>query len=229
MSTTVAGSGLGRPPDSDTERLASAAAEGSLDALGQLYERYVDLTYRFIAVRVGDQATAEDVTSELWMRVSRVIRGYRTIGSGFSAWLLTLASRLVADHYRKPVIKRETPTADMLALDPVSAGESPEDAAIRSDAAAMVVRALQHLSTRQRECVTLRFFVGLSVAETAEAMGRGEGSVKVLQHRALRKLATVLNGATSARTANLSPSGSVTWVTNAADGASAVESEERAP
>lgn len=192
MPRTVAHRGTSRDPDADTERLAHEAANGSDEALGELYERYVDMSFRFIGVRVPDRATAEDVTSELWIRVAHTIGKYTTIGGGFPAWLLTIASRLVADHYRRPAIRRESPTADMLALDATSMSESPEDSVVRSDRARSIARAVEELSPRQRECVTLRFFVGLSIAETAAAMHRTHGSVKVLQHRALKKLGSVL-------------------------------------
>lgn len=199
MTAPRTGPAAGSPDDPDrplrefeVEELAAAAAAGSLDALGLLYERYADLSYRFIVVRVQDQALAEDIASELWMKVARAIGGYQTAGKGFPAWLLTIASRLIIDHFRKPVRKRETPTADMLALDTAAAGDGPEEAALRSETAAAVAAALEKLPARQRECLVLRFFVGLSIAETAQAMSRTEGSVKVLQHRSLRKLATVL-------------------------------------
>lgn len=191
MSRTVTRRGS-RQPDADTERLALAAAEGSEQALGALYERYVDLSFRFVSVRVADRATAEDVTSDLWIRIAQTIGKYTTVGGGFPAWLLTIASRLVADHYRRPVVRRESPTADMLALDSTSLSESPEESVVRSDRARAIARAVEQLSPRQRECVTLRFFVGLSIAETAAAMSRTHGSVKVLQHRALKKLGSVL-------------------------------------
>jgi RNA polymerase sigma-70 factor (ECF subfamily) len=199
MTAPRTGPAAGSPDDSegrlrelDVEQLAAAAAAGSLDALGLLYERYADLSYRFIVVRVQEQAHAEDITSELWMKVARAIGGYQKAGKGFPAWLLTIASRLIIDHFRKPARKRETPTADMLALDTAALGDGPEEAALRSETAATVARALEKLPARQRECLVLRFFVGLSIAETAQAMSRTEGSVKVLQHRSLRKLATVL-------------------------------------
>jgi RNA polymerase sigma-70 factor (ECF subfamily) len=182
----------------EIEELAVEAAAGSIDALGELYERCADLSYRFVAVRVQDQASAEDIASELWMRVARHIRGYNSTGSGFTAWLLTIASRLIADHFRKPHRRRETPTGDMLALDAVTHVDGPEEAAIRSDTAATVALALERLPARQRECLTLRFFVGLSVAETAATMGRTVGSVKVLQHRALKRLASALPPQTGA-------------------------------
>ncbi|MBM7784827.1 RNA polymerase sigma factor [Tenggerimyces flavus] len=199
MTAPRTGPAAGSPDDPDrplreyeVEELAAAAAAGSLDALGLLYERYADLSYRFIVVRVQDQALAEDIASELWMKVARAIGAYQTAGKGFPAWLLTIASRLIIDHFRKPVRKREMPTADMLALDTAAVGDSPEEAALRSETAAAVAGALEKLPARQRECLVLRFFVGLSIAETAQAMNRTEGSVKVLQHRSLRKLATVL-------------------------------------
>lgn len=205
MSGTVTRRGVSRQPDADTERLAQAAAGGSEEALAELYERYVDLSFRFVGVRVGDRATAEDITSELWIRVAQTIDRYTTVGGGFPAWLLTIATRLIADHYRRPAIRRESPTADMLALDSAALVDGPEAAVLSADRARLIARAVEQLSPRQRECVTLRFFVGLSIAETAAAMKRTHGSVKVLQHRALRKLGAVL----AREGANSLPTGSV--------------------
>jgi RNA polymerase sigma-70 factor (ECF subfamily) len=184
-------------PD-EVERLAVAAAALAADGannppLGELYERYVDVIYRYVARKLADKRAAEDLTSEVWLRVARAIRTYTTRGPGsFTAWLFTIANRLVATYYRNNGRRRESLTADMLAVDIESDDLSPVEVAERHETARAMEAAVSRLTVKHRECVVLRFYHGLSLAETAEVMGVTVNCVKQMQFRALGKLRTVL-------------------------------------
>lgn len=175
------------------EALAVRAAAGDQDAMSQLYERYADPLYRYLHVRSGgDHARTEDACQDAWIRVVRAIGTYEVTGKGFPAWLFTIARNTLMDTYRRSTSRPETPTADMLRLDSPSIEVGPDEATLRREVAAQLAAAIRSLPAKQAQIVTLRFFDGLTVAETASVLGATEGSVKTSQHRALRTLAKIL-------------------------------------
>jgi RNA polymerase sigma-70 factor (ECF subfamily) len=161
--------------------LIEAAQAGDRDAFGQLYARYASGVSRFIGSRTRDLALAQDLTSETFARALRRIDSVTDQGRDVGAWFTTIARNLVLDHVKSHRYQRETPTAEITDARPDQ--DTPEQAVIRREAAADVRRRVGQLPTDQQECIRLRFFNELSVAETAAAMGRNEGAVKALQHR----------------------------------------------
>jgi RNA polymerase sigma-70 factor (ECF subfamily) len=157
------------------------------DAFAVLYGRYVDLIYRFVYYRVGTHALAEDLTSETFLRALRRMSMFTWQGKDFGAWLVTIARNLVLDHFKSSRHRLEVSTAE-----PLETGrweEGPERAVLDSFTHRALFSAVRELGSEQRECVVLRFLHGLSVAETAEVMGKNSGAIKALQHRATRSLA----------------------------------------
>ncbi|WDG30531.1 sigma-70 family RNA polymerase sigma factor [Streptomyces sp. CA-278952] len=179
--------------DSDSARmmdLVERAQAGEADAFGRLYDQYSDTVYRYIYYRVGGKATAEDLTSETFLRALRRISTFTWQGRDFGAWLVTIARNLVADHFKSSRFRLEVTTGEMLDANEVA--RSPEDSVLESLSNAALLQAVRRLNPQQQECVTLRFLQGLSVAETARVMGKNEGAIKTLQYRAVRTLARLL-------------------------------------
>ncbi|WP_405659475.1 ECF subfamily RNA polymerase sigma factor, BldN family [Streptomyces sp. RK9] len=179
--------------DSDSARmmeLVERAQAGESDAFGRLYDQYSDTVYRYIYYRVGGKATAEDLTSETFLRALRRIGTFTWQGRDFGAWLVTIARNLVADHFKSSRFRLEVTTGEMLDANEVE--RSPEDSVLESLSNAALLDAVRRLNPQQQECVTLRFLQGLSVAETARVMGKNEGAIKTLQYRAVRTLARLL-------------------------------------
>ena len=174
----------------DVWELVRRAQAGDAEGFGLLYDRYVDVVYRFLCHRVGDRATAEDLTSETFVRALRRIDSLTFQGRDVGAWLVTIARNLVLDHVKSSRHRLEVATADMRDADRAVPG--PEEAVLQRITNAALLAGMQQLSDEQRECLVLRFLRGLSVAETAAAMGRKDGAVKALQHRAVRRLAALL-------------------------------------
>jgi RNA polymerase sigma-70 factor (ECF subfamily) len=170
--------------------LVRRAQGGDAEGFGLLYDRYVEVVFRFLLHRVGDRATAEDFTSETFVRALRRIDSLSFQGRDVGAWLVTIARNIVLDHVKSSRVRLEVSTADMRDADRATAG--PEDAVLQSMANAELLAGVRQLSAEQRECVALRFLHGMSVAETAAAMGKKDGAVKALQHRAVRRLAALL-------------------------------------
>ncbi|MBQ1092311.1 ECF subfamily RNA polymerase sigma factor, BldN family [Streptomyces sp. B93] len=179
--------------DSDSARmmdLVERAQSGEAEAFGRLYDQYSDTVYRYIYYRVGGKATAEDLTSETFLRALRRIGTFTWQGRDFGAWLVTIARNLVADHFKSSRFRLEVTTGEMLDANEVE--RSPEDSVLESLSNAALLDAVRRLNPQQQECVTLRFLQGLSVAETARVMGKNEGAIKTLQYRAVRTLARLL-------------------------------------
>ncbi|MER7843327.1 ECF subfamily RNA polymerase sigma factor, BldN family [Kitasatospora sp. NPDC096077] len=170
--------------------LVERAQAGESDAFGRLYDHYADTVYRYIYYRVGSRATAEDLTSETFLRALRRIGTFTWQGRDFGAWLVTIARNLVADHFKSSRFRLEVTTGEM--LDSNECERSPEESVLESLSNAALLDAVRRLNPQQQECVTLRFLQGLSVAETARIMGKNEGAIKTLQYRAVRTLARLL-------------------------------------
>ncbi|MER7580045.1 ECF subfamily RNA polymerase sigma factor, BldN family [Kitasatospora sp. NPDC097691] len=198
--TGSAGVGRGRSrtatgPGYETEHnpimeLVERAQAGESEAFGRLYDHYADTVYRYIYYRVGSRATAEDLTSETFLRALRRIGTFTWQGRDFGAWLVTIARNLVADHFKSSRFRLEVTTGEM--LDSNECERSPEESVLESLSNAALLDAVRRLNPQQQECVTLRFLQGLSVAETARIMGKNEGAIKTLQYRAVRTLARLL-------------------------------------
>jgi RNA polymerase sigma-70 factor (TIGR02952 family) len=179
-----------RPADPARDELRDIvlrARAGESDAFGVLYARYVDLVYRFVYYRVGTHALAEDLTSETFLRALRRMSVFTWQGKDFGAWLVTIARNLVLDHFKSSRHRLEISTADLLEIDRWE--EGPERAVLDSFTHRALFSAVRELGSEQRECLVLRFLHGLSVAETAEIMGKNTGAIKALQYRATRSLA----------------------------------------
>jgi RNA polymerase sigma-70 factor, ECF subfamily len=190
--TTDDGDGAGGDAGIDrvVVEIVARAQAGDADAFGELYDRYVDLIYRYIYYRVGSQALAEDLTSETFLRALRRITTFTWQGRDIGAWFVTIARNLVADHFKSGRYRLEVATSDMLDAD--RAEEGPENAVLDSISNGALLEAVKQLGSEQQECIVLRFLQGLSVAETALAMGKNDGAIKALQYRAVRALGRLL-------------------------------------
>jgi RNA polymerase sigma-70 factor (ECF subfamily) len=170
--------------------LVELARNGDKDAFGQLYDHYQPSVYRFLYYRVGSMTLAEDLTAETFFRALRSMHSFRWQGKDFGAWLMTIARNLTADHFKAGRTRLEQTTEDMQTLDTTS--EGPEIEVLSSLTNETLLRALGELPTEQRECLIMRFLQGLSIAETAEILGRSSGAVKQLQLRGVRNLAKLI-------------------------------------
>jgi RNA polymerase sigma-70 factor (TIGR02952 family) len=174
----------------DVWGLVRLAQQGDAEAFGRLYDHYVTMVFRYLYHRVGDRALAEDFTSETFMRALRRIDSLSFQGRDVGAWLVTIARNIVRDHVKSSRYRLEVSTADMRDADRTT--EGPEDAVVSRLTHEQLLACVRQLGSEQQECISLRFLQGLSVAETAAVMGKKDGAIKALQHRAVRRLASLL-------------------------------------
>jgi RNA polymerase sigma-70 factor (TIGR02952 family) len=177
-------------PPLDVWELVRRVQAGDAEAFGQLYDHYVTMVHRYLYHRVADRALAEDLTSETFVRALRRIDSLSFQGRDVGAWLVTIARNLVLDHVKSSRYRLEVTTADMRDAD--RATDGPEDAVVQQLTNEQLLSCIRQLGGEQQECISLRFLQGLSVSETAAVMGKKDGAIKALQHRAVRRLARLL-------------------------------------
>jgi len=165
------------------------AREGDQQALADVYDWYLPRIYRYVLARVGNVAEAEDLTEDIFLRMLGAIGDYRRRGVPFSAWLFRIAHNHVVSYFRRNGVRGRQ---GVLHEGIVDSRQGPASIVEMRLTVEEVVRAAQSLPEAQREVIALRFAVGLSVAETAQVLGKREGNVKALQHKAVVKLQQVL-------------------------------------
>ena len=174
----------------DETSLLQQAQQGDTEAFGQIYEMYSPLVFRFLLAHMDSQLDAEDLTEEVFLRAWQSLPGYRMRGVPFTGFLFRVARNALYDHYR-----RTRKRANDSGLDQELVDDFQPDPA-ESVPAYMERRELRQTLARLREdyrtVLVLRFLVGLSPEEAAQAMDRSPGAVRVLQHRALAALRKLL-------------------------------------
>ncbi|HEU4760523.1 MAG TPA: sigma-70 family RNA polymerase sigma factor [Dehalococcoidia bacterium] len=172
--------------------LVDAARAGNEAALSELYSLYFPRVYRYILARTGNTYDAEDLAEEVFLRMLDAIERFEWREAPFSAWLFRIAHNAVISQRRKDGARgRSAPLSEGLPVD----GQGPDELVENRLALNEIMRAAQGLPEAQRQVISLRFAAGLSVAETARAMGKGEGNVKVIQHKAIAKLREMMGQA----------------------------------
>lgn len=172
-------------PDFDERLVVEQAQSGDQDALSTLYTFYFPRVYRYVAGRVRSTQDAEDVTEEVFLRLVANLKRFEWRGLPFGAWVFRIARNEVVSHVRRQ--RRRGVPAQLSETMP----DERQDhvAAYELQATIEVVReATAKLPPAQRDVISLRFGAGLSVAETALALGKTQNNVKVLQHKAIAKL-----------------------------------------
>jgi RNA polymerase sigma-70 factor (ECF subfamily) len=162
-----------------------AARAGDEGAVAELYNAYFPRVYRYMLARTGNVGDAEDLAEEVFIRVLDALGRFEWREAPFSAWLFRIAHNAIVSHQRRNGARgRLTRLSPLL---PVKT-QGPEEMVEARMTLDEVMRATEKLPEAQRQVIALRFGAGLSVAETARTLGKGEGNVKVIQHKAIAKL-----------------------------------------
>jgi RNA polymerase sigma-70 factor (ECF subfamily) len=179
------------PVSVEGERAAvDRARGGDQQALADLYDWYMPRIYRYALARLGNVAEAEDLTEEVFLKMLGAIGEFRWKDVPFSSWIFRIAHNHVATHFRRTA-QRGGPTSPI--PEEYIDGRADFEAAIEQQITMEEVRrATELLPDAQREVIALRFAVGLSIADTARVLGKREGNVKALQHKAVAKLQKML-------------------------------------
>jgi RNA polymerase sigma-70 factor (ECF subfamily) len=172
-------------PAADLRRLVNFAQRGDREALEALYLLHFDRIYSYLHLSVGNRHDAEDLTTQTFLKMLEAIGRFRWQSAPFSAWLFRIAHNLAMDHFR--ATRRWQPEEDV--PEPEDATEtSAEDAAFESIGRRSMFELIENLSHEQKQVLTLKFVFNFSNGEAAAILGKTEGAVKSLQHRALVSL-----------------------------------------
>jgi RNA polymerase sigma-70 factor, ECF subfamily len=177
----------------EEQSLVERAQRHDQEAFAELYERYFDKIYRYIALKIGDRFEAEDMAQQVFLNALKSISSFKWQDVPFSSWLYRIAHNQIVDHLRR---KTRRPTSELEeAILPDDPEESPQQKLETTLSLEEVARATSRLTTAQREVITLRFTSELPIADVARIMGRSEGAVKALQHSAILALRRIMNTA----------------------------------
>ncbi len=177
------------PVTENDDRLLADARELDSRALAAIHDRYYPDLYRYLLYRTNDEHTAEDLASEVFLRLLDVLHAGKP-PSVLKAWLFGVAGNLAADHFRRRSRRPQVALSDELpALD-----TDPELETGARLAAKEVRNALHHLTDEQQQVLALRFGDGRSIDDTASLMQKSVTAVKQLQFRAVASLRRHLEG-----------------------------------
>ena len=180
-------------PDYSTEdRLLHSARAGDSAAVIQIYDGYFQPIFQYIRLRVGDTALAEDLASEVFVRLVRAFQAGSAPRDTLRGWLFQVARNLIHDHVGR---QRQLPLTALEDWMPASADDDPEQQVMHTLSTERMRRALRMLAAEQQEVVILRFGQMLSLQETADIMGKSVSAVKALQFRAVQTLRSLLDTA----------------------------------
>ena len=180
------------PSGAEVRKLVEAAQAGDRNALEDLYLIHFDRIYSYLHMTVGNRHDAEDLTTQTFLRMLESIGKFRFQAAPFSAWLFRIAHNLSMDHFRAN--RRWQPEEDV--PEPHGHEErSAEDEAFHAIGRKSMLELIDTLSQEQQLVLTLKFVFNFSNGEAATILGKTEGAVKSLQHRALVSLQKQLAGA----------------------------------
>jgi len=174
--------------DLELPKVIAQAQMGDPGAFGELYGKYAGMILRYLYARVHDQEGAQDLTQEVFVRVIKGIGGFEYRGEkSFLGWLYTIANNvLIGQARRKRAIS--TPLDDNIeVVDPRG-----QEAVLSIYDRVSLQQAIGQLTQDQQQVLTLKFFADMTNGEIATTIGRSEGAVKALQHRALQSLQQIL-------------------------------------
>jgi RNA polymerase sigma-70 factor (ECF subfamily) len=174
-----------RDDQGEVRKLVERAQAGDRDALEELYLLHFDRIYSYLHMSVGNRHDAEDLTTLTFLKMLESIKRFRWQAVPFSAWLFRIAHNVAMDHFRAS--KRVQPEEEV--PEPLGSEQlSAEVEAMRSIGRQSMLQMIESLSSEQQQVLTLKFVFSFGNAEVAAILGKTEGAVKSLQHRALASL-----------------------------------------
>ena len=183
--------GSDAPALDDINDLVRKAQKGNSASFAGLYEHFYDKIFRYVRFKSGNATEAEDITEEVFLRMLESITSFKWQGYPFSSWLFRIAHNLVVDHFRRTGRQKTAPIESVSGT--IGATSHDIDSYLDTQLSMeQVSEAITGLTKLQREVLSLRFAGGLSVRETAQALGKNENAVKALQHAGIKKLRMLL-------------------------------------
>jgi RNA polymerase sigma-70 factor, ECF subfamily len=177
--------------DPEDDRRLVEAAQQNPSEFAALYERHFERVYAFVLCRLRDRDKAEDVTADVFHRALASLPRFEWRGAPFGAWLMRIAANAVTDRRVRDARERPSDTVGALqAPQALEALEGLDD----FDARARLFRFVDELPADQRTVIVERYAHERSIRDVAARLGKTEGAIKQLQHRALQTLRVRMEG-----------------------------------
>lgn len=160
------------------------------EALAEVHDLYYDAIFRYLAYRVNDLQTAEDLTSEVFIRFLHAIRQKNAPQNTIRGWLFGTASLILKEHYRKKKRSQLAELNENLSSD----WTGPTERLETQESKEALREAMASLTEDQQQVLALRFGYEMPIRDVAETMNKSEGSVKMLQVRAIAALTKIMSG-----------------------------------
>jgi len=174
--------------DLETEKQLVEEAKKNSESFGKLYDYYFPKVYVFVAAKINNQDAAEDLTSDIFMKVLENLPRFEWRGLPFGAWVFKIARNVLNDFYNK---NGKNQTSDLEKAYDVSENEektSPHLKAAHSELTEKIKTIMKKLPEREASVIQLKFFSGLNNREIMEVMGLSESNVAIILYRTLRKI-----------------------------------------
>jgi RNA polymerase sigma-70 factor (ECF subfamily) len=169
--------------------LIERAREYDTQALAEIYDKYAEAIYRYLYRLLRDASEAEDLTSEVFLRLLQALGTSRAPRDRLQGWLYSVARNLAMDWFRREGARNALELNEEL----VANGDSPSAAVEERQIRQRLGVALARLTPAQQQVILLRFGEGLRIADVSRLMGKSEGAIRVLQHRAVKRLSKLLD------------------------------------
>jgi RNA polymerase sigma-70 factor, ECF subfamily len=169
----------------ELRRLVERGQQGDRDALEELYLLHFDRIYSYLHMSVGNRHDAEDLTTQVFVKMLESIGKFRWRSAPFSAWLFRIAHNLAMDHFRAS--RRWQPEEEVPEPEPPQESAAEEEA-LDAIGRQSMLELIEKLSHEQQQVLALKFVFNFSNAEAATVLDKTEGAIKSLQHRALASL-----------------------------------------
>ena len=173
---------------SPEEKIIKAVIQGDIQAYGELYNRYLNDIYRYVYYRAANQGEVEDITQVVFIKAWEVLLKNQSKEYNFRALVYKIAHNLTIDRWRTQ--KQELLLENIETLPDLS--PSPEQLTLIDEESRELFAVIRELEPNLQQVFICRFINGLSHAETAQILGLTEGHVRVLQHRALKKIRIII-------------------------------------
>ncbi|HUF54292.1 MAG TPA: sigma-70 family RNA polymerase sigma factor [Dehalococcoidia bacterium] len=168
--------------------LVRRAQQFDEDAIHNLYQTYYPKIYNYAFMQMGDVQAAEDLASDVMLKMIEAIGTYKFQGLPFGAWVFRIARNRIIDLHRRRKRRGEVDLSETIS----TALANPQVLAERALERGQIQIALKHLTPEQRQVIVLKFIEGFDNRSVGKIMGRSEGAIKSLQHRALGALRRIM-------------------------------------
>lgn len=169
--------------------IIKSAVRGKASAFGSLYDHYHSAIYRFVLIKVGRREEAEDLTHQVFLNAWQNVKNYKDFGHPFSSWLYQIARNLIIDFYRT---RKNDASIDAIEPDYFVTHATAQFAVDEKLALEKVRKAISQLKQEYQDVIIMRFVEDLPLKEVAAALDKSEGAIKLMQHRAMKELKSLL-------------------------------------